>query len=343
MAICPGGSVVSSPKYKDYYAILGVSKTASEKDIKAAYRRLARKYHPDVNPGDKQSEEKFKEISEAYEVIGDPHKRSQYDSYGDEWRRSSQAGWRPGPGTGPSDFDMSGFPDLNELFESLFGGSKRQRPGPSRSQGEDVEYAIELTLDDVCHGTERSLTLRLEDACSRCGGTGMSRQSRSPYDMGATCPDCRGTGRVPRTARVDVKIPAGVSEGQRIRLSGQGAAGPGGIRGDLYLLVRVKEQAGFERQGRDLYTDVSIPYTVAALGGEVSVRTLDGERTITVPAGVQSGQKIRIAGKGIGPSGVHKAGDLYVRVKVSVPKDLAPREKSLLLELAKLRGDRVTA
>jgi len=195
---------VNGPNYKDYYKILGVSKNADEKEIKAAYRKLARKYHPDVNPGDNTAESKFKEISEANEVLSDPHKRSQYDSFGDQWKSYSQAGAQPnagpfgGAGGGGFEFDMGGGGGgLNDLFESLFGGT-RGRQQRSAAQGEDVEYGLDLTLEEAYHGAKKSLNLQLEDACARCKGAGSMRDLRGRYDMGTVCPQCRGAGRTAR-------------------------------------------------------------------------------------------------------------------------------------------------
>ncbi|HSV72367.1 MAG TPA: J domain-containing protein [Chthonomonadales bacterium] len=332
---------MNGPQYKDYYKILGVPRDASAKDIRAAFRRLARKYHPDVNPGDRAAEERFKEISEAHDILSDQHKRTQYDSFGEQWRRSSQGGW---PATaGGFEFQGGGLSDLGELFEGLFGGGgRRQRTARTAARGEDVEFGIDLTLEEAAHGATKSLELKIQDACPRCGGTGGARTSRGGFDIGAACSECRGHGRVLQPRRVEVKIPTGVVEGQRIRLAAQGAAGAGGDRGDLFLVVRVRPHADFEAQGNDLYTDVSIPYTVAALGGEVEVKTLMGVRTLPIPAGVQSGQRIRVAGQGIG-SASGKRGDLYARVRITVPRDLSPRERSLLAELSRLRGEQANA
>lgn len=338
---------MNRPAYKDYYKILGVPKTADEKEIKAAYRKLARKYHPDVNPGDKSAEEKFKEISEAYEVLSDPHKRSQYDRFGEQWKQASQAGFgwdgaspfgRAGEAQG-FEFDFGGFGGLSDLFESLFGGQKG-RTQRAAERGEDVEYGIDLTLEEAMLGATKLLTLKVEDICPRCGGTGFTRDARGNYAMGTVCSECHGAGRIERTRRVEVKVPAGVNEGQRIRLAGEGAAGMTGKRGDLYLLVRMKPHPHFERKGNDLYTDITIPYTVAALGGEAKVPTLTGERTLTIPPGVQSGQKIRVAGQGLPALKGGKPGDLYAQVRISVPRDLSPRERDLLRELARIRGDK---
>jgi len=330
---------LNGPRYKDYYKILGVGKTADEKEIKAAYRKLARKYHPDVNPGDRTAEERFKEISEAYEVLSDPHKRAQYDSFGEQWRQFSQAGGSPhaaGPDVG-FEFNVPG--GLNDLFESLFGG-RRGRTQRAAERGEDVEFGIDLTLEEAMRGVSKSLTLRVEDVCPQCDGAGTSRTARGRYDLGSICAECRGLGRVERPRRIEVRIPAGVTEGQRIRLAGEGAAGASGRRGDLYLLVRIKPHPDFELRGKDLYTDVIVPFTIAALGGEVTVRTLTGDRTLNVPPGVQSGQKMRVAGQGLPGKNGTKAGDLYARVRITVPKDLSPRERELLTELARIRGDR---
>ncbi len=335
---------MATPAYKDYYQILGVKRGADEKEIKAAYRRLARKYHPDVNPNDPSAEERFKEISEAYEVLSDPHKRAQYDSFGDQWRRASQAGARPGGspfGTGTPDIEFSfGGTDLHDFFETIFGG----RPTRSRraaTRGEDVEFGIDVSLEEVMQGTVKSHTVNIEDVCSSCGGAGTLGPRRGAFDLSASpCPDCRGRGRSTRSQRIKVKIPPGVEDGRRLCLRGQGAAGPDGTKGDLYLVVRVRAHPDFQLQERDLHTDVEIPYTVAALGGEVQVKTPLGSRTLTVPPGVQSGQRIRVSGQGL-PNPGGKAGDLYARVRVTVPKDISPRERELLSELARLRGDRV--
>lgn len=334
------------PNYRDYYATLGVPKTASEKEIKAAYRKLARKYHPDVNQNDKAAEEKFKEVGEAYDVLSDSDKRSKYDRFGDQWKAYSQAGAQPGGGfpggfrvdhgsEGPMGGMNAG--DLDDLFASLFGdqglggagGGGRGRgagndpfaafrrqayEGPRK--GQDIESTIRVTLEDAYHGATRSLTLQIP--------TGR-------YDLG------KGGSNV-ETRKVDVKIPQGVSEGKKIRLAGQGGPGQAG-NGDLYLTVQVAPHPTFERQGDDLLTDVPVPYTTAALGGEIRVPTMKGTYlTMRVPAGTQSGQKFRLAGQGMPKLGGGGHGDLFGRAKLTVPKHLSEREKELLMEIANLQA-----
>lgn len=334
---------MNRPNYKDYYAILGVARTADEKEIKAAYRKLARKYHPDVNPGDKASETKFKEVSEAYEVLSDTTKRAQYDRFGEQWKAYSQGGAPTGrPGAGAYEVEYGGAEGLSDFLESIL-GKWNKRGGQDRPQthGEDVEFGLDLTLEEALQGARKAITVNVEDACSKCGGSGGSRDVRGAYNLGAVCPACRGHGRTTRPNRVEVTIPPGVTEGRRLRLGGQGGSDARGKRGDLYLLIRIKAHPHFERQGNDLYMDALIPFTIASLGGEVTLQSLTGPRTLSVPPGVQSGQKIRIAGQGMPGASGKSAGDLYARIKVTVPKDPSAREKQLLVELAQIRGDKV--
>jgi chaperone protein DnaJ len=369
--------------YKDYYKILGLSKGASEKEIKAAYRKLARQHHPDVNPGDKGAEDKFKDIGEAYDVLSDPDKRSQYDQYGDQWKAYSQGG-RPGggsPQTGGvyTDFNFGGAGGgaggggIDDFLSSLFGGQAGgQAPGgfggfssrtarsprqETRAQ-QEVEYPVEISLEEAFKGTSKTFTLSLPETCNRCGGSGAvsSGRTKTCNMCGGTgrvkgqrvgtgleievCPECRGEGSVTKQKKLsDVKIPAGVADGQRIRLAGQGPQG-----GDLFLKISVRTDPRFERQGDDLYTDFTVPYTVAALGGEAAVETFSGRKVLNVPAGSQSGRAFRLTGLGmpvLKSKGTQK-GNLYARAKISVPKELSPRETELLTELAKLRQDAVT-
>jgi len=369
--------------YKDYYKILGLSKTAAEKEIKSAYRKLARQYHPDVNPGDKSAEDKFKDVGEAYEVLSDSDKRSKYDQFGDQWKSYSQGGgFSPNAGGGrgdvPFDFGSAGGgPGIDDFISSLFGGAAgsggfggfsagRTPSRSSRQTHQDVEYSIEISLEDAYNGTSRTFTVSIPDTCNRCGGAGaVSAGKGSPCAVcggsgkvkggrnlfgsslcpqcGGTgqamdvCPDCHGDGTITKPRKLsDVKIPAGVSDGQRIRLAGQGSGG-----GDLFLKVKVRAHPQFERTGDDLRTDFTVPFTVAALGGEATVETFGGRKTLNVPPGTQSGQSFRLGGQGMPKLKGGGAGDLYARVKMTVPKDLAPRERELMLELAKLRQDAV--
>ena len=324
------------PSYKDYYATLGVPKTATEKEIKAAYRKLARKHHPDVNPGNKGAEDKFKEISEAHEVLGDTDKRKKYDQYGEQWKAYSQGGFPtggPAPGAGgfPGgqrvDFG-GGFPgDLSDLFSTLFAEQFRQGGAPAgqargrtvnfggsdpftsqQPASRDLESELRLTLEEIYHGGTKGVSIQVP--------TGR-------YDLD------RG-GRSTELRRVDVKVPAGVNEGQKIRLAGQGVNG-----GDVLLTVRLLTHSTFERKGDDLIVDVPVPYTTAALGGEMKVPTIEGKTlTVKLPAGTQSGQQLRLTGKGMPKLKEGGHGDLYARIKITVPKVLSERERTLLTELA---------
>lgn len=356
--------------YKDYYQILGVPRNASEKDIKQAYRRLARKYHPDVNPGNKQAEEKFKEISEAYEVLSDKEKRAKYDQFGEYWKQASQqeqAGW-PGGFTTHEDFG-AGFDLGRDLFETLFGGARGQTTAEREAVGRDVEQEIEVTLEEAFTGATKHLNLTLQDTCGSCRGTG--DQPGSPT---LPCPSCRGTGKAsgiagllgqacehcagrgriasqrctacggsgwaPRQRRIEVKIPPGVDNGSRIRLTGEGVAGrPGGRRGDLYLVVRVRPHPTFERKGDDLYVDVPVTFPEAALGAEITIPTIGGRVRMKVPPGTQSGQSFRLAGMGMPRLHGTGRGDLFVKTYVVVPKNLTARERELVRELASLRPE----
>lgn len=299
--------------YKDYYKILGVDHNASEKEIKQAYRRLARKYHPDVNPGDKAAEEKFKEISEAYEVLSDKDKRMKYDQFGQYWQQAGQPGaGQPPPGWGENfgGFDF-GF-DIGEggfgnLFDLLFGEGRggaatrerRQRTWTA-TRGRDLEYEIEVTLEEAFSGATKIINVN--------------------------------------NRRIEVKIPKGVKDGSRIRLAGQGEPSRGTQRGDLYLVVKMRPHPKYERRDDDLYTDVSVPYTIAALGGEIQVQTLSGRINMKIPAGTSTGQTFRLAGQGMPKLQGTGRGNLYARIKVTVPKTLSQRERELLEELARLQS-----
>jgi len=323
-------------EFKDYYATLGVAKAASEKEIKQAFRKLARKFHPDVNPGDKAKETKFKELNEAYEVLGDPAKRKKYDELGANWRMYEQAGagggsgspfgggqWNPNTGGAPGGFrtmtqeEMDGmFGDtvpFSDFFTTFFGGGFDTGGGGARSgrtrqrAGRDVEHELELTLEDAYHGTTRRLALKHDG------------QART----------------------VDVRIPAGVSDGSRVRVAGEGEHGVGGAAaGDLYLRVRLAPHSVFERKGRDLYVKVPLPVTTAALGGEAEVRTLAGKPArLRIPPLTQNGQVFRLKAFGMPAVGKpDEKGDLYARVDVQLPTQLSDEERAHWEALAKLTG-----
>jgi DnaJ-class molecular chaperone len=333
--------------YKDYYAILGVPKTAAAKDIKSAYRKLARKWHPDANPDNaKAAEEKFKDIQEAYEVLGDPEKRSKYDVLGSDWQRAAQESARQrssgGPTAGAGGFsggatfgEGSGFSDFFDMFFQNIGKRPTGGPAPgarSRAQrGEDLETTLDLTLNEAYSGGKKNVALQIEDVCPRCGGSGTLN--------GRVCPECGGRGRIVQTKRFDVTVPKGVREGQRIRLAGQGAAGlNNGPRGDLYLIAHFPNEKPWERRGDDLYIDLPVSIYDLVLGGDVAVPTMDGEVSMTVPAGTQSNKFMRLGGKGMPKLKSDAHGDEYVRLIGTLPTDLSDKEKKLFRELAALRN-----
>ncbi len=337
--------------YKNYYDILGVEKTAPEKDIKSAYRKLARKWHPDANPTNaRQAEEKFKDIQEAYEVLGDSEKRKKYDVLGSDWQRAAReaeqhrtyrraqqdAGYTyndfgtPG-GSGGAGASASGFSDFFDMFFSGIG----RRPGAPTSgfgeRGQDLETTIDLTLSEAYAGGKKSVSLQLEDRCPRCGGTGTSAKG--------ICPQCHGTGRVIETKRFDVTIPKGVREGQRIRLTGQGGTGAaGGSNGDLYLIVKFNGDGRYERKGDDLYVDLPVSIYDLILGADVRVPTMTGDVTMTIPAGTQNNKMLRLSGKGMPKLKNGGFGDEYVRLVGQLPTELSDKENKLFRELAGLRN-----
>lgn len=364
---------------KDYYEILGVPRTASDKEIKSAYRKLARKYHPDVNPGDKASEDRFKAISEANEVLGDPEKRKLYDSGGAAWQTSGPgagAAGRPGGGFtwGSSGTSGGGFDfevgDLGDLFGNLFTGSgRRATSGPRR--GEDLQFELEVSLEEAYHGGQRRLTITASDRCPTCSGSGAEpgattqtcpqckgsgagrRVGGFAFDPNDPCPRCHGTGSltsqachtcagsgtVERPRAVTVTIPKGVADGNKLRVAGQGNPGKGGgPGGDLYLIVKLRPHAVFERSGDDLTVELPVTFAEAALGAEVMVPTPGGRVSTDLPPGVQSGQKIRLRGRGM-PRRSGGQGDLYLRIKVTVPRNLGDEERRLIEQLSELRSE----
>lgn len=366
---------------KDYYQLLGVSRTATDKEIKAAYRKLARKFHPDVNPGNKQAEEKFKQISGAYEVLSDADKRKKYDVLGENWK---QYGAGPGPGGpgGPGgpfragDFNFqSGGGDAGDLFNSIFGGAGRGGFSPGGAgmgrgapASRDAELELEISLEDAVKGATHTITFELSDTCLDCKGTGGkpgSRLSQCPVCKGTgratgfggilggvcehchgtgkvpseTCPTCKGAGAVQRTRRLEVKIPAGRSDGSRIRLAGEGPLKPDGARGDIYLVLRLKPHRFYERKGDDLYCEVPVTFAEAALGANITVPTLTGTVQMTLPAGVQNGQTMRLGKQGLPHQNGGGTGDQFVKIKVLVPRNLTATEKELIQQLAGARQD----
>jgi DnaJ-class molecular chaperone len=320
-----------------------VGKSASADELKKAYRKLARKYHPDVNPGDKTAEARFKEINEAYEVLSDAEKRRKYDTLGPNWqeqfgvpRTRARTYSTPSGGAGPADMpwddDPTGFSDF---FEALFGRrgtTTTTRTGRSAVRsGENIEQPVEITLREAYTGTARAYTVQAPETCATCKGTGRV-SSR-------VCAVCGGTGTVERSKRLEVRIPPGVDNGSRVRVAGEGQPGiGGGPRGDLYLVVTVKPDPAFERKGDDLTVDVPIPLTTAVLGGDAPVPTPDGKRLLlTIPPETQNGQTFRLNGKGMPRLRGEGPGNLLARVQVVLPRQLSAREKQLFEELAKLR------
>jgi molecular chaperone DnaJ len=363
---------------KDYYAVLGVAKNASASEIKKAYRKLAQQYHPDANPGDARAEERFKEISSAYDVLGDQDKRSRYDEVREMGASGFGRGGFPGsggpgwPGGGNVRYEQVDVDDLGDLFGGLFGGAAGRRGGPSRPQrGADLETTVRVPFDDAIRGTTVPVkitgpapcrTCRGSGAapgtepitCPQCGGTGSVSVNQGFFQMAQPCPRCHGVGRIVehpcptcrgsgterRTRRFNVRIPPGVRDGARIRLSGRGEPGqPGAPAGDLFVKVEVQEHRLFGRRGDDLTLDLPVTYPEAALGAQIPVPTMNGPVTLKVPAGTPDGKTFRVRGKGAPrPNGGH--GDLLATVRVDVPRKLSRREKELLKELQETSGSR---
>ena len=317
-------------QFRDYYEVLGVKKTAAESELKSAFRKQARKYHPDVNPGDKSAEEKFKEVNEAYEVLSDPEKRKRYDQLGQNWKAGEE--FRPPPGweresTGDF-FGGAGASGFSDFFESLFGGRRGARAGAGFAmRGRDIEAEIALTLEEAHRGGMRSVTLQATETCPECRGTGSK-------DGKTVCPACRGGGAVRRPKSLEVTIPKGLRDGSVVRLAGQGEPGANGAQaGDLFLRARLEPHRLFELSGADdVQVELPIAPWEAALGAKVMVPTLEGPVEMTIPAGTQGGQRLRLRGQGLNRRGGGR-GDQYAKLKIVIPPRLSATEKEMFEKL----------
>ncbi|RFP11361.1 MULTISPECIES: molecular chaperone DnaJ [unclassified Duganella] len=348
---------------RDFYETLGVAKNASEDEIKKSYRKLAMKYHPDRNPDSKESEEKFKEVKEAYEMLTNPEKREAYDRYG-------HAGVDPNMGGGGGfGGGAGGFGDaFGDIFGDIFGGGRGRSQGPQVYRGADLRYNLEITLEQAAHGFDTTIRVPSWDkcdtchgsgakpgtspvTCSTCAGHGQVRMQQGFFSIQQTCPKCHGTGkiipepcaacagqgRIKRNKTLEVKIPVGIDNGMRIRSSGNGEPGTnGGPSGDLYVEIHIKPHSVFQREGDDLHCEMPISFAKAALGGDIEVPTLSGKVSFTIPEGTQSGKTFRLKGKGI--KGVRSgfAGDLFCHVAVETPVKLTEKQKDMLRDFEKL-------
>ncbi|OLP59043.1 molecular chaperone DnaJ [Xaviernesmea oryzae] len=354
---------------RDLYETLGVAKTADEKELKSAFRKLAMKYHPDRNPGDPEAEKTFKEINEAYETLKDPQKRAAYDRYGHA--AFEQGGMGPGGFGGGAGMNAGGFSDIFEdIFgEMMGGGRQRQRSSGGRERGADLRYNMEISLEeaftgktaqirvptsitcDVCSGSGAKPGTQPK-TCGTCQGSGRVRAAQGFFSIERTCPTCQGrgqvipdpctkchgAGRVTEERSLSVNIPAGIEDGTRIRLSGEGEAGMrGGPAGDLYIFLSVKPHEFFQRDGADLYCTVPISMTTAALGGTFDVQTLDGSKSrVSVPEGTQAGKQFRLKGKGMPVLRSSQVGDLYIQIQIETPQKLTKRQRELLKEFEEI-------
>ena len=352
---------------RDYYEVLGVEKTATEAELKSAYRKLAMKFHPDRNPGDKAAEESFKEAAEAYAVLADAQKRGLYDRFGHQGVNQGGAG-------GGAGFDPSVFNDFGDFadilggmfgFGDVFGGGGRRRGGPQR--GADLRYDLEISFEEAAKGTETAIQIPRQETCETCEGSGAApgtqpttcgmckgqgqvRRQQGFFTIATTCPQCRGAGRTVakpcqtchgsgRTSherKITVKIPAGIATGQQLRLQNEGEGGSaGGPSGHLYVVVHVQEHDFFKRDGVNLFCEIPVNFPTLALGGEITVPTLDGHDTVKVPEGTQTGTTLRLRGKGMPDVNGRGKGDLFATVQVQTPKKLSKEQRHLLEQLAK--------
>ena len=350
---------------RDYYEVLSVTRTASDSELKSAYRKLAMQYHPDRNPGDKIAEERFKEAAEAYAVLCDPEKRSLYDRFGHQGVRSAAGG---GPGFDPSVFNEFG--DFADILGNMFGfgdlfGNARRRGGPQR--GADLRYDLEIAFEESAKGVETTIQIPRQEncetchgsgaapgssptTCSMCRGQGQVRTQQGFFTVARTCPQCqgagkiitkpcttcRGAGRISRERKLTVKIPPGIATGQQLRLTQEGEAGSaGGPPGNLYVVVHVQEHEFFRRDGNNLFCEVAVNFTTVALGGEIQVPTLDGTESVKIPEGTQTGTTLKLRGKGMPDVNGRGRGDLFATVQVQTPKKLTKDQRHLLEQLAK--------
>ncbi|NLL05141.1 MAG: molecular chaperone DnaJ [Clostridiaceae bacterium] len=362
---------------RDYYEVLGIDKSASDADIKKAYRKLAKQYHPDMNPGNKEAEAKFKEANEAYEILSDSQKRAQYDQFG-------HAGFEQGGFGGFGGFE-GGFGDFGgfgDIFETIFGGSgfggrtsSRTRNGPQK--GADLKSSVDISFEEAAFGVEREISINRMEHCEKCEGSGskpgtkpstcqhcngtgqIQYKQRTPFGQFVNiktcdvchgegkvitnpCDACNGKGRIRKPKKIKINIPAGIADGQTIRLEREGEPGSkGGPSGDLYISVRVKPHAIFQRQGNDVICEIPITFVQAALGTELEVPTIDGKVKYQVPEGTQTGAVFRLKNKGIPFLRGNGRGDQYVKVQVEVPKKLNEKQKAILREFAEVSGDEV--
>jgi len=348
---------------RDYYEVLGVTREANAQEIKSAYRKLALKHHPDKNPGDKQAEENFKEAAEAYSVLSDPNKRGQYDRFG-------HAGVSAGGG-GFGGFDPDIFADFSDIlgdffgFGDVFGGSRRRRPNQAQ-RGSDLRYDLRISFDEAVFGVKTKIKIPRQETCSVCGGTGAKpgqgritcntcggqgqiRYQQGFFTISRTCPQCQGTGqiiksrcteckgagRLPKEKVLELKIPAGVDDGSRLRVAGEGESGAnGGPPGDLYVVIEVEEHLFFKRQGNDIYCELPVSFPQAALGGEISIPTLQGKEKLKIPEGTQTGTVFRLKGRGVVSLGGRGQGDQLVAITVVTPTRLNKQQKELLKQFA---------
>ena len=356
---------------KDYYEILAVTREASDQEIKSAYRKMAMKYHPDKNPGNKEAEESFKQAAEAYSVLGDKEKRTVYDRYG----HSGLGGYSGGEGF--SGFNPDLFADFSDVLGSFFfgdffgSGGRRRRSGPVR--GADLQYHLEITLEEAIRGVEKEILIPRMDLCEKCEGTGSNspqgkttcstcngygqvRYSQGFVTIARTCPNCSGTGqvlrdpckscsgggRVERRVTLSVKVPPGVDTGNRLKLKAEGEAGMrGGLSGDLYVLIEVQEHPVFMRKGFDLYCEKEVTVLQASLGDEILIPTPDGEESMKILEGTQPETILTMRGKGVPYVNSYGRGDLHVAIKVKIPTSLSSQERKMLKELAKLRNEKI--